>query len=136
MSDLLAKMVATMPPMSKLLGIELLEVTKDRIRAQMLAREDMGNGSGILHGGCYMTFADYLGAIGTVVNLPPGMVTTTIESKTNFFAPAVIGTMVYGESLPLHKGRRTNVWQTSLRNAEGRLLAQITQSQMVMEKRA
>lgn len=135
MTDLRAKLEANMPPMSKLLGIELLEVTTERILAQMVAREDMGNGSGILHGGAYMTFADYLGAIGTVVNLPKGMVTTTIESKTNFFAPAVIGSIVRGESLPLHRGRRTMVWQTRLTNPEGRLLAQITQSQMVMEKR-
>ena len=133
MTDLLAKMQATMPPMSKLLGVELIEVSKDRIRATMVAREAFGNGSGVLHGGAYMTFADYLGAIGTVVNLRPGQDTTTLESKTNFFAPAVIGTRIEGESLPLHRGRRTMVWQTRLTNPEGRLLAQITQTQMVLE---
>ena len=77
----------------------------------------------------------YLGAIGTVVNLQPGFETTTLESKTNFFAPAVIGSIVLAESLPLHRGRRTMVWQTRLTNSEGRLLAMITQTQMVLEKR-
>ena len=133
MTDLLDRIKATMPPMAELLGIELIEVTKDRIRARMMARENMGNGSGILHGGAYMTFADYIGAIGTVVNLPRGMVTTTIESKTNFFAPAAMGSLVLAESLPLHRGRRTMVWQTRLTNPEGRLLAMVTQTQMVME---
>ena len=136
MTDLLARMKATMPPMCKLLGVEVTEVAQDRIRARMVAREEMGNGSGVLHGGAYMAFADYLGAIGTVVNLQSGFETTTLESKTNFFAPAVIGSIVLGESLPLHRGRRTMVWQTRLSNPEGRLLAMITQTQMVLEKRA
>lgn len=134
MTDLLAKMRAHMPPMTKLLGVELVEVTPERIRARMIAREDFGNGSGILHGGAYMTFADYLGAIGTVVNLPRGKGTTTLESKTNFFAPAVLGSLVHGESLPLHRGRKTMVWQTRLTNDTGRLLAMVTQTQMVLDE--
>ncbi len=135
MTDMLERMKATMPPMCKLLGVEVTEVAQDRIRGRMVAREEMGNGSGVLHGGAYMAFADYLGAIGTVVNLQPGFETTTLESKTNFFAPAVIGSTVLAESLPLHRGRRTMVWQTRLTNPEGRLLAMITQTQMVLEKR-
>ena len=135
MTDLLDRMKATMPPMCKLLGVELTEVAQDRVRARMVARDEMSNGSGVLHGGAYMTFADYLGAIGTVVNLQPGFETTTLESKTNFFAPAVIDSVVLAECLPLHRGRRTMVWQTRLTNPEGRLLAMITQTQMVLEKR-
>ena len=132
--DLLQKARAHLPPFMTLLGVELLIVEKERVEARMIAREDMGNGSGILHGGAYMAFADYLGAMGTVVNLPTGTTTTTMESKTNFFAPAVIGTTVLGVSTPLHRGRKTMVWQTRLSNPEGRLLAMITQTQMVLEK--
>jgi uncharacterized protein (TIGR00369 family) len=135
-TDLLERFKKHMPPMSKLMGVELVSVEADRIRARLVAREDMGNGSGILHGGAYMAFADYLGAIGTVANLPKGMVTTTIESKTNFFAPATLGSVIHGESTPLHKGRRTMVWQTRLTNDQGRMLALITQTQMVMEPRS
>lgn len=124
-----------MPPMSKLMGVELISVDPECIRARLTAREDMGNGSGILHGGAYMAFADYLGAIGTIANLPKGMVTTTLESKTNFFAPAQLGSVVNGESTPLHRGRRTMVWQTRLTNDKGRTLAIVTQTQMVMEPR-
>lgn len=132
-TDLLAKLQANLPPFSKLLGIELLAIAPDKIDARMLARDDLGNGSGVMHGGAYMAFADYLGAVGTVVNLRKGSTTTTLESKTNFFAPALIGTVVLGQSTPLHRGRRTMVWQTRVTNEEGRLLALVTQTQMVIE---
>ncbi len=136
MTDHIEKARKNLPPFMKLLGVELITVEPDRIEARMTAREDMGNGVGILHGGAYMSFADYLGALGTVVNLPQGAGTATLESKTNFFAPALIGSTVIGTSTPLHKGRRTMVWQTRLSNPEGRLLAMITQTQMVLEKTA
>lgn len=133
MQDKLARAQERIPPMSKLLGVKLTSLDKERVTAEMEARPEFGNGSGILHGGAYMTFADYLGALGTVLNLETGQATTTMESKTNFFAPAPIGSIVKGESVPLHRGRRTQVWQTRLTNAEGRLLAMITQTQMVLE---
>ena len=135
MTDALQKARDRLPPFMRLLGVELITVRPDLVEARMIAREDMGNGSGIMHGGAYMSFADYLGAMGTVVNLPKGTTTSTLESKTNFFAPAVIGTTVLGTSTPLHRGRRTMVWQTRLTNPEGRLLAMITQTQMVLEAR-
>ena len=133
MQDKLARAQERLPPLSKLLGVRLTSIDKERVTAEMTAREDMGNGSGILHGGAYMAFADYLGAMGTVLNLERGYATTTMESKTNFFAPAPIGAIVKGESTPLHRGRRTQVWQTRITNAEGRLLAMVTQTQMVFE---
>ncbi len=136
MSELTEKMRRNMPTFMTLLGVELVEVTLDRIEARMVAREDMGNGSGILHGGAYMSFADYLGAIGTVVNLPKGASTTTMESKTNFFRPCTIGGTVIGVSTPLHKGRRTMVWQTRLASPDDKMLALITQTQMVIVKEA
>jgi uncharacterized protein (TIGR00369 family) len=130
--DLLAKHRERLPPIIRLMGCELTSVALDRVTAEMTAREELGNGVGILHGGAYMTFADFLGALGTVVNLPKGASTTTVESKTNFFAPAKMGTKVFGEAIPLHRGRRTMVWQTRLTNAEGRMLAMVTQTQMVL----
>lgn len=131
--DLLAKMKKHMPPFMKLLGVELIAVTPDQIDARLTVHSDIDNGSGVMHGGAYMSFADYLGAIGTVVNLPKGAGTTTMESKTNFFAPAPIGSIVLGRSTPLHKGRRTMVWQTRLTNPDGKLLCMVTQTQMVLE---
>ena len=133
-TELIDKLSRHVPPFMKLLGAELVSATLDRIEARLVVRDDMGNGSGILHGGVYMSFADYLRAIGTVVNLPKGASTTTMESKTNFFRPARTGDVITGVSTPLHKGRRTMVWQTRLTDNDGKLLAMITQTQMVIPK--
>jgi uncharacterized protein (TIGR00369 family) len=135
-TDLIEKLRRNTPPFMKLLGVELVSATLDRIEARLVVRQDMENGSGITHGGVYMSFADYLGAIGTVANLPKGASTTTMESKTNFFRPARIGSVITGVSTPLHKGRRTMVWQTRLSDADDKLLAMITQTQMVIMKDA
>ena len=83
-----------------------------------------------------MAFADTLGAVGTVVNMPPGHGTATIESKTNFIGGAPEGSMVTGEATPVHKGRTTQVWQTRITNAEGRLVALVTQTQIVLPPKA
>jgi 1,4-dihydroxy-2-naphthoyl-CoA hydrolase len=85
-----------------------------------------------LHGGAMMALADTIGACATVLNLGAGAGTTTIESKTNFLAPAPVGSKVTGECLPLHRGKRTMVWQTRITSAEGRLLGIVTQTQMVL----
>src|SRR5690242_8577813 len=101
----------------------------------MTVRQDLCTVPAVLHGGAIMAFADTLGAMGTIVNLPQGAGTTTIESKTNFVAPAPVGTRVIGETTPVHRGRRTMVWQTRVTSAEGRAVALITQTQMVLEPR-
>jgi 1,4-dihydroxy-2-naphthoyl-CoA hydrolase len=116
-----------------LMGVRLLEVTPDRVLAEMDVRADLCTAGGILHGGAYMAFADAVGAVGTIVNLPPGKMTTTTDSSTKFMAGAKVGTTVRAESVPLHKGRTTHVWQTSVRNEAGRLCAQVTQTQLVMD---
>jgi uncharacterized protein (TIGR00369 family) len=135
-TDLIDKLRRNMPSFMTLLGVELVAVDLDRVEARMTAREDMSNGVGILHGGAYMSFADYLGAVGTVINLPKGASTTTMESKTNFFRPIRLGGVVTGVSTPLHKGRRTMVWQTRLSDADNKMLALVTQTQMVIQKDA
>jgi 1,4-dihydroxy-2-naphthoyl-CoA hydrolase len=89
----------------------------------------------VLHGGAIMAFADTLGAAATILNLPEGAWTTTIESKTNFLAPAPVGGTVVGETTPVHRGRRSMVWQTRVSTAEGRLVALVIQTQMVLEQR-
>ena len=114
------------------LGIRILEATPERVLAEMTVRDEMCTVPGILHGGAVMAFADTIGAVGTMLNLPDGAGTTTLESKTNFFGPGPAGTTITAESLPLHRGRRTMVWQTNVRTAEGKLIAQVTQTQMVL----
>ena len=116
-----------------LMGVTLEELSQERVVATLEVRPDLCTAGGILHGGAYMAFADTLGAVGTVLNLPPGKKTTTTDSSTKFIAGAKVGSTVRGESLALHRGRTTQVWQTSIRNAEGKLCAVVTQTQLVLD---
>ena len=116
------------------LGMRIVSVTKKKVVAEMPVDERHMNRNGRVNGGALMAFADALGAMGTVANLPPGHLTTTLESKTNFFA-AGAGPVILGVSKPLHIGRSTNVWQTTLKNADGRVVAIISQTQMVLAPR-
>ena len=120
-------------PLATTLGIELAVAEKDRVVGRLAVREEITTGGHILHGGAYMAFADTLGAIGAVLNLREGTRTTTLESKTNFLGSARVGETITGEATPLHVGRRSSVWTTRITNADGRLLAQVTQTQMVLE---
>lgn len=133
--DLISKLQERLPPFSKLLGIKFLSASPERLTAEMLVREDLCTTPAIAHGGALMAFADTLGAFATVINLREGLTTTTIESKTNFFAPGRVGAKVIGECSALHRGRRTMAWQTRITNEEGRLIALVTQTQMVLESR-
>jgi 1,4-dihydroxy-2-naphthoyl-CoA hydrolase len=116
--------------LGELLGIEFV-AAPDRVVARLTIRDDLRTVGGALHGGTLMAFADTIGAVATVLNLPPGAGTTTLESKTNFFAAGRAG-LVQAESTPLHRGKRTQVWQTRITDESGRLLSLTTQTQMVL----
>ena len=131
--DALERVRREMLPFAEVLGIEFVEAGPDRIVAELTVREELCTRPAVLHGGAVMAFADTLGGVGTMLNLPEGAGTTTIESKTNFIAAAPVGTRVKAEATPLHRGRRTMVWQTRISNAEGRLVALVTQTQLVLE---
>jgi uncharacterized protein (TIGR00369 family) len=120
--------------MARTLGVRLLAVTRQRVTAEMRVTARHMNRSGRVNGGALMAFADALGATGTVANLPPGHRTTTLESKTNFFA-AGEAPVLKAVAVPLHIGRTTMVWQTTIRNADRKLVAVVTQTQMVLPKR-
>jgi 1,4-dihydroxy-2-naphthoyl-CoA hydrolase len=130
--DQLARIKDQMLPFAELLGIEFLSAAPEKIVAEMTVREDLCTRPAVLHGGAIMAFADTLGATGTVLNLMEGARTTTIESKTNFIAPAPVGTRVMGEATPVHRGRRTMIWQTRVTTAEGRLVALVMQTQLIL----
>ena len=130
--DLLTRINEAKLPFAELLGIEFISAAPDKIVAEMTVREDLCTRPAVLHGGAIMALADTLGATGTIVNLPQGAGTTTIESKTNFVAPAPVGTRVIGETTPIHRGRRTMIWQTRISTPEGRLVALVSQTQLVL----
>jgi uncharacterized protein (TIGR00369 family) len=120
------------PPFADLLGMKVTHLSPDRVVAELPVREDLGNRFGILHGGAIMAFADNLGGTATVANLPEGARTTTVESKTNFFAAIPVGDTARAECTPLHKGRTTMVWQTRITRNDGKLAALVTQTQLVI----
>ncbi len=115
-----------------LLGLKLVEVEAERILGTLAVRAELCTSGESLHGGAYMAFADTLGALGTIVNMPKGARTTTIESKTNFMGAAPLGSTITGEATPLHRGKTTQVWQTQIRDENGKLLAVVTQTQMII----
>ena len=117
------------------LGMHFTHASATCVRAELTVTKRLCTTDGILHGGVYMAFADTLGAVGTILNLPEDATTATTESKTNFFRPALMNSVVYGECTAVNMGRRLHTWQSHLTNSDGKLLAVITQTQMVIQAR-
>ncbi len=130
-SDLNARLPGTLP---NLIGLRFVEAVPERVVAELTIRDDLRTVGGALQGGTLMAFADTTGAAATIVNLPPGATTTTLESKTNFFAAGRAG-VVRAEATPLHRGKTTMVWQTRVTDEGGRLLSLTIQTQMVLAPR-
>lgn len=134
MSNELLDLIKAQPTAyAKHLGINVISATRDEIVGEPTVVKEICTVPDTLHGGAIMSFADQLGAIATVVNLEPGTFTTTIESKTNFLSTIPVGQKAMGQCTPLHRGRRTIVWQTKVTREDGRLCAIVTQTQMVLE---
>jgi uncharacterized protein (TIGR00369 family) len=131
MTDVAAPDIRELIPLAKTLGIELEASTPDEVRGRMSWREELCTTLGVLHGGALMAFADTLGAVCASHHLPPGAMTTTIESKTNFLRAVTEGT-IEAVSKPVHAGRRTIVVQTEIRRPDGKLVALVTQTQAVI----
>ena len=120
-------------PVSKLMGVEVSETSAERVVGTLTVREDLCTVGGILHGGAIMALADALGALGAFIALPPGAKgTTTIESKTSFLGAAPLGATVRGEATPVKIGRTLSVWQTRIDTLDGRQVALVTQTQLVL----
>ena len=124
--------VDAQPPFGRLLGMKFTHVSPDRVVSELVVREELTNRNGVLHGGAVMALADNMGGTATFLNLPEGAATTTIESKTNFFAACALGETIQTETTPLHRGRTTMVWQTRITRADGKLAAMVTQTQLVL----
>lgn len=120
-------------PFARLMGVDFTAAEPERVEARLLVRDDLCTSGENVHGGALMAFADTVGAIGTFINLPAGAKsTTTIESKTNFIGAAPAGATLVAVATPVHRGRRTQVWQTRIETDTGKLVAVVTQTQMVL----
>jgi uncharacterized protein (TIGR00369 family) len=122
-------------PFSDLMGVRFVGASRDKVSAELVVRPDLCTEKSTIHGGAIMALADTVGAAATVLNLPDGASTTTIESKTNFVSAAPVGSTIYAEASPIHRGRQTMVWQTRITHADGRLVAVVTQTQLVLAPR-
>jgi uncharacterized protein (TIGR00369 family) len=111
------------------LGMRFVEVGPERVVLELDAAEPLATVGGAVHGGTLMALADTAGAAGTAAM---GLRTATLESKTNFFAAGKAGRL-RAEATPLHKGRRTHVWQTRVTDEGGRLLSLTLQTQMILD---
>lgn len=120
-------------PFAKLMGVNVTAASPEAIEGEITVRPDLCTAGGIMHGGAIMAFADALSAVGAVACLPQGAGgTTTIESKTNFLGAAPEGALVKGRSVPLKTGKRMSVWQTTITTAEGKPVAVVIQTQLVL----
>jgi 1,4-dihydroxy-2-naphthoyl-CoA hydrolase len=117
----------------RVLDMKVLEATPERVSAEITVTQELCTTGQTLHGGAIMTLADFLGASGTFLNLPQGASTTTIESKTNFISSAKVGDKVVAVAEPVHKGKSTQVWRTTVSRGDGKIIATVTQTQMVLE---
>lgn len=129
------EMAKVQPPFAEFLGIKITHLAPDRVTAELPMRADLNNRFDIMHGGAIMALADNLGGTAASANLKEGQTTTTLESKTNFFAAIPVGDIAYAECTPLHRGRSTMVWQTRITRGDGRLCALVIQTQMVLDRR-
>jgi 1,4-dihydroxy-2-naphthoyl-CoA hydrolase len=134
MSEAMNEAALAQPPFADFLGMKVTHVSPERVSAELVMREELNNRFGIMHGGAIMALADNIGGTATMANLKPGQSTTTVESKTNFFAAIPIGDVARAECTPLHRGRSTMVWQTRVTRGDGRLCALVTQTQLVLTK--
>jgi 1,4-dihydroxy-2-naphthoyl-CoA hydrolase len=122
----------TQPPFANFLGLKITHVSPQRVTAELPMREELNNRFNIMHGGAIMALADNLGGTAATANLKDGQSTTTIESKTNFFAAIPVGDVARAECTALHRGRTTMVFQTRVTRNDGRLCALVTQTQLVL----
>lgn len=123
------------PAFARLLGFRLISAEPDEILAEVPVTQDLANRNGVMHGGALMAMADNLGGTATMINLPAGKTTTTVESKTNFLRAVRVGDVAKAHCVPLHKGRTTMVWQTTITRGDGKVAAIVTQTQLVLDWR-
>lgn len=122
-------------PFAKMLGVTMTLVTKSRLEAELVVTPDHCTIPATLHGGAMMAFADNMGGCGAFLNMPEGMMTTTVESKTNFLRPVPVGQKALAVTEPVHIGKSLQVWKTEISREDGKIAAIVTQTQMILPMR-
>ncbi|MFZ5618852.1 MAG: PaaI family thioesterase [Pseudomonadota bacterium] len=122
-------------PFAKLMGVKMTLVTKDRLEAELVVTPDHCTIPATMHGGAMMAFADNMGGCGAFLNMPEGMMTTTVESKTNFLRPVPVGQKALAVTTPVHIGKTLQIWKTEISREDGKVAAIVTQTQMILPAR-
>jgi len=122
-------------PFARMIGVKMTYVTKARLEAELLVTPEHCTVPATMHGGAMMAFADNMGGCGAFLNMPDGMMTTTVESKTNFLRPVPVGQKALAVTEPVHIGRSLQVWKTEISREDGKLAAIVTQTQMILPMR-
>jgi len=133
--NLAAAFNASNAPFARMIGVRMTLVTKERLEAELLVTPDHCTIPATMHGGAMMAFADNMGGCGAFLNMPEGMMTTTVESKTNFLRPVPVGQKALAVTIPVHIGRSLQVWKTEISREDGKLAAIVTQTQMILPMR-
>ncbi len=133
--NLAAHFNAANAPFAKMIGVRMILVTKERLEAELLVTPDHCTIPATLHGGAMMALADNMGGCGAFINMPEGMMTTTVESKTNFLRPVPVGQKALSVTTPVHLGKTLQVWKTEISREDGKLAAVVTQTQMILPMR-
>ena len=134
MTDDVTAELRRLMPLAETLGMRAVVYTADTVELTVDWSPSLCTAGGILHGGVIMALADSAGGACALLNLPDGASgTATIESKTNFLGAVRTGT-VTATAKPLHRGGSTIVVETEVRDASSRLIAKVTQTQIVLRK--
>lgn len=133
--DLAAAFNEMNAPFAKMLGVRMTLATKERLEAELFVTPEHCTIPATMHGGAMMAFADNMGGCGAFLNMPEGMMTTTVESKTNFLRPVPVGQKALAVTTPVHIGRSLQVWKTEISREDGKLAAIVTQTQMILPMR-
>lgn len=133
--DLAAAFNEMNAPFAKMLGVRMTLATKERLEAELFVTPEHCTIPATMHGGAMMAFADNMGGCGAFLNMPEGMMTTTVESKTNFLRPVPVGQKALAVATPVHIGRSLQVWKTEISREDGKLAAIVTQTQMILPMR-
>jgi 1,4-dihydroxy-2-naphthoyl-CoA hydrolase len=106
-----------------LYGLEIDEVTPERVVAQVAVRDAVKQPMGLVHGGIYASMAESMASIGTALGVyEDGQMATGMSNQTNFLRPILEGT-VHATAVRRHRGRTTWVWEVEITDDQGRLCA-------------
>lgn len=127
--NLTQEQVHELAPFTRTLGVELDELTPERVVAGLAVTPERCTVGSTLHGGALMGLTDSAAAVCAVLNMPPDAGgTSTVAATTNFLRPAPLG-RVTATARPLHRGRTTVVLEVDVHDDAGRLVARTTQTQ-------